>query len=213
MSAPLFTVINTFTLKNPADAEEFERRFLDHVQWMRRQEGFQAHQAVRATEESAVYVNLGWWTTPQDFQRVLASETFQAHAKEFHQVVDVEADPSLSVLRVDAADAAAVAAGERPLVVIERFTVTGDTEPFEAAYRAYAEVAAGADGFGHTDLAKSLKRPGGYIAATRWSGEAARESARATPEYAALLALATPVALATAPVAGNRAPAEPARRG
>nr|AEM44302.1 antibiotic biosynthesis monooxygenase [uncultured bacterium] len=208
MPAPLFTVINTFTLKDPAGAAEFERRFLDHVQWMRQQEGFRAHQAVRATERPDVYVNLGWWGRPEDFKQVLASDTFQAHAKEFHQVVDVEADPSLGVLRIDGAPGD----GE-PVVLVEQFTVTGDAGAFESAYRAYAQAAARIDGFGHIDLAKSLKRPGGYTAATRWSGESAQKTARDTPEYAAVLAIAEPRTLTTAPVAGNRAPAGVADRG
>ncbi|MFD9098917.1 antibiotic biosynthesis monooxygenase family protein [Streptomyces collinus] len=203
MPAPLFTVINTFTLKDPAGAEEFERRFLDHVQWMRAQKGFRAHQAVRATERPEVYVNLGWWTAPDLFKQVMASETFQQHAKEFHRIVDVEADPSLGMLRLDAEGGRP--AGADPVDLIERFTVTGDTQAFEAAYRAYAEAAARHDGFGHADLAKSVVRPGGYTAATRWSGPAAYRAAQDTPEYAAVLRLAEAETTAATPVAGNRA--------
>ncbi|MCX4851921.1 antibiotic biosynthesis monooxygenase [Streptomyces sp. NBC_00893] len=203
MPAPLFTVINTFTLKDPAGAEDFERRFLDHVRWMRAQEGFRAHQAVRATERPEVYVNLGWWAAPDLFKRVMASETFQEHAKEFHRVVDVEADPSLGVLRIDAEGGKP--AGGDLVVLIERFTVTGDAQAFEAAYRAYAEASARRDGFGHTDLAKSVVRPGGYTAATRWSGPVAYRAAQDTPEYAAVLKLAEVETVAATPVAGNRA--------
>ncbi|MCS0639608.1 antibiotic biosynthesis monooxygenase [Streptomyces sp. LP05-1] len=203
MPAPLFTVINTFTLKDPAGAGDFERRFLDHVQWMRAQEGFRAHQAVRATERPEVYVNLGWWAAPDLFKRVMASETFQEHAKEFHRIVEVAADPSLGILRIDA-DGGQPAGGE-PVVLVERFTVTGEADAFEAAYRAYAEAAARLDGFGHTDLAKSLVRPGGYTAATRWSGPAACRAAQHTPEYAAVLKLAEAETVVAAPVAGNRA--------
>ncbi|MFI5773174.1 antibiotic biosynthesis monooxygenase [Streptomyces sp. NPDC051658] len=203
MPAPLFTVINTFTLKDPAGAEDFERRFLDHVQWMRAQEGFRAHQAVRATERPEVYVNLGWWAAPDLFKRVMASETFQEHAKQFHRVVDVEADPSLGVLRIDAEGGKP--AGGDLVVLIERFTVTGDAQAFEAAYRAFAEASARRDGFGHTDLAKSVVRPGGYTAATRWSGPVAYRAAQDTPEYAAVLKLAEVETVAATPVAGNRA--------
>ncbi|MDQ1008563.1 heme-degrading monooxygenase HmoA [Streptomyces sp. V4I23] len=204
MPAPLFTVINTFTLKDPAGAEDFERRFLDHVRWMRAQEGFRAHQAVRATERPEVYVNLGWWAAPDLFKQVMASETFQEHAKEFHRIVDVEADPSLGILRIDAEGGQA--AGDGSVVLVERFTVTGDAEAFEAAYRAYAEAVAGLDGFGHTDLVKSVVRPGQYTAATRWSGPGAYETARHTPEYTAVLKHAEVATVAATPVAGNRAP-------
>jgi heme-degrading monooxygenase HmoA len=201
MSGPLFTVINTFTLKSGADAEEFERRFRSHVQWMRRQDGFRAHQAVRAIDRPDVYVNVGWWASPDQFRAVLGSEVFQEHAKEFHQVVDVEADPSLNVLRIDGS-----AAGEHPVVRIERFTVTGDTDAWEAAYGAYARAAARLDGFGHADLAKALMRPGGYTAVVRWSGEQAATAALDLPEYAELTALTAPETLLTTPVVGDRAP-------
>ncbi|MFG2718548.1 antibiotic biosynthesis monooxygenase family protein [Streptomyces sp. NPDC048416] len=204
MPAPLFTVINTFLLKDPAGAEDFERRFLDHVRWMRAQEGFRAHQAVRATERPEVYVNLGWWAAPDLFKQVMASETFQEHAKEFHRLVDVTADPSLGILRIDAEDTRAADGGG--VVLVERFTVTGEAEAFEGAYRAYAQAAARLDGFGHTDLAKSLVRPGGYSAATRWSGPAAYRAAHRSPEYAAVLKLADVETLPASPVAGNRSP-------
>ncbi|WP_035847279.1 antibiotic biosynthesis monooxygenase family protein [Kitasatospora azatica] len=201
MSAPLFTVINTFTLKNPAEAESFERQFLDHVQWMRRQPGFQAHQAVRSTERPEVYLNFGWWTSPDHFKQVLASETFQAHAKEFHQLVDVEADPSLTVLRIDGGPA-----GGQPVVVVERYQVksTEGAEAFEGAYREYAQAAARLDGFGHSDFAKALTRSGGYTAAASWRDEASARAARELPQYAAVLALAEAQTVSAAPVAGNR---------
>ncbi|MFD8492866.1 AMP-binding protein [Amycolatopsis sp. NPDC059657] len=195
----MFTVINTFTLKDPAAGAEFESRFLDHVGWMRRQDGFHSHQAVRAAERSSVYVNLGWWTSPEAFKRVLASETFQSHAKEFHQIVDVEADPSMGVLRID---------GESTVegqVVVERFEITGEPADFEAAYREYARVAAETEGFGHLDLAKSVMHPGRYTAAVRWAGPDAHLTAQDTPEHDALLAFAKVTTTVAEPVAGNRA--------
>ncbi|QKW21666.1 AMP-binding protein [Kitasatospora sp. NA04385] len=201
MAAPLFTVINTFVLKDPAGGEAFEQRFLDHVQWMRAQFGFRAHQAVRDTVDTGVYVNFGWWATPADFQQVLGSETFQAHAKEFHQLVDVQAEPSTGVLRVDGEDTGTVLA-------VERFTVTGDAEKFEAAFAAWT-AAAQRVGLAQADLAKALMRPGGYTALTRWADAAALAAARALPEHADLAALADSEARTAAPVAGTRTPAVP----
>ncbi|MFJ5233548.1 AMP-binding protein [Kitasatospora sp. NPDC088391] len=208
MGAPLFTVINTFVLKDPAGGAAFEQRFLDHVEWMRAQFGFRSHQAVRALAEPEVYVNFGWWATPGDFQQVLGSETFQAHAKEFHQLVDVQAEPSMGVLRVEGEPAAQDTEGA--VLAVERFTATGDAEKFEAAFAAWTEAAARTAGFGHADLAKALMRPGGYTALTRWASPAAWEQARALPEYADLAALADSEVRAAAPVAGTRTPAAPA---
>jgi len=183
-----FTVINTFTLKNPADAEEFEERFLTHVQWMRSRPGFVAHQAVRATDRPEVYVNFGWWNKPEDFQAVLASDTFKEHAEEFHKIVDVIADPSMGVLRLDSA-----AAREGDHLVVEYFT---DNDP--GAYGRYAE----ADGFVAADVAKSLfARPGGFTALTRW-----RSAEQAAAARAAFVERAVPAL----PIAGNRAELAPA---
>lgn len=182
-----FTVINTFTLKNPADAEDFEERFLTHVEWMRSRPGFVAHQAVRSTEQPEVYVNFGWWERPEDFQAVLASDTFKEHAEEFHKIVDVVADPSMGVLRLDGAPAR-----EGDHLVVEFFT---DNDP--GAYGSYAEAA----GFVSADVAKSLfARPGGFTALTRW-----RSAEQATAARAPFVERAVPAR----PIAGNRAELSP----
>ncbi|NEA44237.1 antibiotic biosynthesis monooxygenase [Streptomyces sp. SID11385] len=200
-------MINTFTLKNPGDAGTFERRFLQHVAWMRQQEGFAAHQAVRLTATAGIYVNVGWWARGEDFQQVLASATFQEHAREFHRLVDVEAAPSLSVLRGDVP-------GDAPsALTVERLTLpdgTGTAPGFEAAYRAYAEAAARVDGFRHIDLTKSLTQNGVYTALVAWRDEQARERGENVPEYAALASLARRHTEPAAPLAGDRAGQEAA---
>ncbi|MBY8886404.1 antibiotic biosynthesis monooxygenase [Streptomyces sp. PTM05] len=197
-----FTVVNVFTLKNPDEAAAFENRFGTHVQWMREREGFQAHQAVRQDDEPATYVNFGWWDKPESFQAVMASDTFQAHAKEFHELVDVVADPSLGVLSVEGQ----ASAGDAPLVALEFIEAKGDQEEFEAAYAAYAQAAARAAGFAWADLAKSLFTPGKYTAVTRWEDRDGFATAKALPQYAALTALATIRTVTAAPVAGTRTP-------
>ncbi|MFE9400591.1 antibiotic biosynthesis monooxygenase family protein [Streptomyces sp. NPDC006530] len=202
-----FTVINTFTLLDPAGAEEFEARFLSHVEWMRAQPGFLAHQAVRSTDRPEVYVNLGWWERPEDFQRVLASATFQEHAEEFHKIVAVEADPSMGIARFDGAP------GESgDVVFVDSFTVGGDaTEAFVGAYQAHARAAAELDGFVAADLAKSLfARPGGFTALSRWRDAEAALAATGLPQYAALAALADVRTVPATHVAGNRAEFAPA---
>ncbi|MEU1786632.1 AMP-binding protein [Streptomyces sparsogenes] len=171
----LFTVINTFTLKEPGLAAEFERRFLDHVAWMRAQEGFDSHQAVRLVERPGVYVNLGRWRSPEAFQRVRGSEVFQSHAKEFHELVDVAADPSRNVLRAggDVAEGA-------PVVVVERLGVEETSlDTFDASYPEYARALAARPGFLHADLSRSLTRPGHYTFVTWWSDADAWRASRA----------------------------------
>ncbi|MFI5700384.1 antibiotic biosynthesis monooxygenase family protein [Streptomyces xanthochromogenes] len=202
-----FTVINTFTLLDPAGAEEFEARFLSHVEWMRAQPGFVAHQAVRSTERPEVYVNLGWWERPEDFQKVLASATFQEHAEEFHKIVAVEADPSMGIARFDGAPGQ-----PGDVLFVDSFTVEGDSaDAFVNAFHAHAGAAAALDGFVAADLAKSLfARPGGFTALTRWRDAESALAATALPEYAALAALAEVRTTPAAHVAGNRAEFAPA---
>ncbi|WP_051840071.1 AMP-binding protein [Streptomyces sp. NRRL F-5126] len=205
MPAPLFTVVNTFTLKDPAGGAEFERRFLRHVEWMRERDGFDSHQAVRSSDRPDVYVNVGWWRAPEDFQQVMASEVFQAHAAEFHEIVDVSADPSMGVLRVEGRPVQPADEDGRRDVVVDEFTVTGDAAAFEAAFRAYAEQAATRDGLVHIDLARSLfQREGGYTAVTVWHTARQRAAAQSCPEYAAVLAEAGVRVIEATPVTGVR---------
>ncbi|WP_063763012.1 AMP-binding protein [Streptomyces rimosus] len=195
---PEFTVVNTFTLKDPAGADAFEEQFLEHVGWMRARDGFLAHQAVRDTERAGTYVNLGWWATPEDFKQVLGSETFQAHAEEFHRIVDVEADPSMGVFRVTGT------ASSTSAVTVMFIEANGDAGEFEAAFRAFADAAADTGALGWLDLARSLPRPGHYTAAASWTDRAAAERAEALPQYAALAELATIRRVTAKPVAGTR---------
>ncbi|WP_051782238.1 MULTISPECIES: antibiotic biosynthesis monooxygenase family protein [unclassified Streptomyces] len=171
--AELFTVINTFTLKDPAQAGEFEARFLSHVEWMRAQDGFDSHQAVRLTERPEVYVNIGRWRSPQDFKQVLGSQVFQEHAKEFHQLVDVVAAPSMNVLR--SGDKAA----STPVVVVESVESTDEPETFEKAWAGYLDRLAAQDGFRHAELSRSLVKPGAYTFASWWTEGQAYRAARA----------------------------------
>jgi len=207
---PVFTVVNTFTLKNPAEAEEFERRFTEHVQWMRAQDGFLDHQAVRRTEDTAVYVNIGWWRSPDHFRRVLADPVFQAHAAEFHKVVDVVAAPSMSVARTDAE---VLPDSAEPVLLVEEFTPregAAGTEAFERAWEVYAESLAKAEGFGHADLARSVAGPA-YTALTWWADAEALRAAQAGPAYLSLLDLAEAAAHPATPVTGTRTRSDAAR--
>ncbi|MBP0460082.1 AMP-binding protein [Streptomyces montanisoli] len=205
MPAPLFTVVNTFTLKDPSGGPEFERRFLRHVEWMRGRDGFDSHQAVRSSGRPDVYVNVGWWRAAEDFQQVMASDVFQAHAAEFHEIVDVSADPSMGVLRVDGRPVEHADEDGLRDVVVEEFTVTGDGAAFEAAFHAYAQKAAAGDGLVHIDLARSLfQREGGYTAVTVWHTARQRAAAQAGPEYAAVLAEADVRVVEATPVTGVR---------
>ncbi|MDX3229766.1 AMP-binding protein [Streptomyces sp. ME19-01-6] len=197
----LFTVINTFTLKDHARADEFERRFLDHVAWMRAQEGFDSHQAVRLVERPGVYVNLGRWRSPEAFQRVRGSEVFQAHAKEFHELVEVDADPSRNVLRTggDVTEGA-------PVVVVERLGVEGPSlDAFDDSYREYARLLTARPGFLHADFSRSLTRPGSYTFVTWWAEADAWRAARAeAPAFGTAECAVHLAAQAAAPKAADR---------
>lgn len=170
----LFTIVNTFVLKDLSYAEEFESRFLDHVGWMRAQDGFDSHQAVRLTDRPGTYVNIGRWLSPGHFQQVRTSETFTAHAEEFHKLVDVSAEPSLNVLRAGDADPQA------PVVAVAVLSAedgAAGAQAYEAAYAGYVERLAAQEGFRHADLSRSVVRPGGYTFASWWASQEAREAA------------------------------------
>ncbi|OLB80862.1 MAG: hypothetical protein AUI14_05270 [Actinobacteria bacterium 13_2_20CM_2_71_6] len=179
------TVVNTFTLKSPALAEEFEGRFLAHVQYMRAQNGFVAHQMIRFSDRPDVYVNVGWWRRPEDFQKILASDVFQEHAREFHQLVEVEAAPSRSLPAVRAGAEIGREDSAYPVLVVERFTVT-DLDRFTAAYATYAAGVPAQD-LAWVDLAAGLRSPLSYTAVSRWSSAQAHRAAQQSAAYQAVL--------------------------
>ncbi|WFB09373.1 antibiotic biosynthesis monooxygenase [Streptomyces sp. LX-29] len=175
----LFTVVNTFTLRDPARAPEFERSFLGHAAWMRAQDGFDSHQAVLLAERPGVYVNIERWRNPESFQRVRGSSVFQAHGREFHALGEVAVDPSRNVLRAGDGDVSEGA----PLVVVEWLTAEGmNLEEFDRAYRAYAAALCHESGFLHADLSRSLTKPGAYTFVTWWrDADVWRATRRAAP--------------------------------
>lgn len=177
-STGLFTVVNTFTLKDPSNDEQrtrFEMCFLAHVAWMRGQQGFDSHQAVRLADRPDMYVNIGRWRTPESFQRMRGSTVFRAHAGEFRELVYVDDDPSRNVLRAGRETGNEGA----PVVVVEWLRAEGmNLERLDRSYRAYAASLVGQDGFVHADLSRSLTRPGAYTFITWWSHEAAWRAAR-----------------------------------
>ncbi|WP_327071956.1 AMP-binding protein [Kitasatospora sp. NBC_01302] len=177
--ARLFTVINAFTCKQDGDADAFESHFAQHVQWMRGQDGFHSHQAVRVTSKDGTYINIGRWRSAQAFQQVVASEVFQQHAKEFHELVDVSINPSAQVFTVGQD----VPAG--PAVVVETLTTYGDAVAFEQKLADHSASLLGVAGFQRAELSKSLPNPGTYTFITWWTdAEAARAVESGQPEAA-----------------------------
>jgi long-chain acyl-CoA synthetase len=199
------TVVNTFTVREPARAGEFESRFRSHVEYMREQPGFLAHQMVRYADRPDVYVNVGWWRRPQDFQRILASEVFQEHAREFHQLVDVEAAPSRSLPAARAIELIGLESPDFAVLVVERFTVTGDLDRFTAAYAAHV-AAVPAEDLGWVDLSGSLRAPLSYLAVSRWASAQAHRAAQGTGPYQAVLEHSTVTVDYAASVAASRLP-------
>jgi long-chain acyl-CoA synthetase len=177
---PLFTVINAFTCKQAGDAELFESRFTEHVKWMRGRDGFHSHHAARVAGTAATYLNIGRWRSAQDFQQVLASEVFQQHAKEFHELVEVSVNPSSQVFAVGQ-DAPA-----GPAIVVETLTGYGDATGFEQELDDYARTLPGTDGFQRAELSKSLTNPGTYTFTTWWSDADAALAAQTERPNAAL---------------------------
>lgn len=185
--APGLMALNTFTLKNTEEADVFERRFTEHVVFMRDQEGFAAHQMTRSAEQSGVYVNAGWWRSPDDFGKVARSAEFQQHAQSFHRIVDVDVLPA----RVLAADEPGAVVGtdaaEFPLVTVARFTVAAPQQKVAEAYAAHlADVPGGA--LGWSVLGVALPDPTQYVVVARWASAEAWAQVRRSVAWQELTA-------------------------
>lgn len=173
----LIAAIGRFSTKG--DPKEFERFFLEHVEYMRAQDGFGAHQAVHLSDDPSVYVNFGWWLTKESFQNVVRSDAFRAHQGIMRQMLaHAEVDLCTNLFRVNAEESA----GRRedfgkPLMHIVTFRVSGDQEAFEAAFSEHAANIAQLRGFGYADLNKSLQEPGRYTSITYWWEPGAHERA------------------------------------
>lgn len=203
----LVTVIARFTTKG--DPKEFEKFFLEHVEYMRVQEGFGAHQAVRLADDPSVYVNFGWWRSKEAFQTVATSEEFRRHQGVMHTMLDhAEIDLSKNLFRVNATETA----GRRedfgtPLMTVTTFQADGNEQRFEKAFAAHAEHIRAAHGFGYADLNKSLQKPGRYTGIGYWWDPSAQPAALAHPTYRTLLELAGDVTVERVEhLAWNRGP-------
>jgi long-chain acyl-CoA synthetase len=197
------TIVNTFTLKDPGLARTFEQGFLDHVEFMRAQPGFVAHQMIHRTDDPRVYVNVGWWERPDDFQAVRTSPTFVEHAAQFHRWVDVEALPARSLPVARGADLIGTQT-DGGMLVLETLIPGGNADRLTAAFAAYVAAAPDAD-LHWVDLSFGLRESGRYTAISRWSDTAGWERARAMPEYQAVLDLAQVTAAPATSLAASRA--------
>jgi long-chain acyl-CoA synthetase len=205
----LITVIARFTTKG--DPEEFERFFLDHVEYMRGQDGFGAHQAVRLVDEPAVYVNLGWWLSQEAFRKVVQSPEFRSHQGVMHAMLEkAELDMCKNLFRVDADESA----GRReefgtPLMAITTYRVAAAApEEFETAFTRYARMIRTSYGFGYADLNRSMANAGTYTGIEYWWDPSARERAVGSQEFADLAELAKITTETATHVAWNRALSE-----
>lgn len=204
----LITVIARFTTKG--DPEEFERFFLEHVEYMRGQEGFGAHQAVRLVDDPAVYVNLGWWLSQESFGKVVQSPEFRSHQGVMHAMLEkAELDMCKNLFRVNADESA----GKReefgtPLMAITTYRVSAAAEEFESAFTRYARMIRTLYGFGYADLNRSMANVGTYTGIDYWWDPGARERATGSREFADLAELAEITTETATHVAWNRALSE-----
>ncbi len=201
----LITVIARFTAKG--DPEQFERFFLDHVEYMRAQDGFGAHQAVRLADDPSVYLNFGWWLSQEAFQKVVRTPEFRGHQEVMRSMLEkAELDLCKNLFRVDAAESA----GRReefdtPLMNVTTYRVTGPSEEFETAFTRYARHIRTLYGFGYADLNRSVRSAGTFTGLEYWWDPAARERAVSGEEHARLAAFAEITVERVTHVAWNRA--------
>jgi long-chain acyl-CoA synthetase len=201
----LIAVITRFRTKG--DPEQFERFFLEHVEYMRAQDGFGSHQAVRLADDPSVYVNFGWWLSQEAFQKVVGSDEFRSHQATMRSMLEsAEITLCKNLYRVNAEESA----GERgefdkPLMNITTYRAKGSAEEFETAFTRYAKHIRGMRGFGYADLNRSIQTPGTYAGIGYWWDPDAYRKATADPAYAALTALAEATVETVTHVAWNRA--------
>ncbi|MER6772871.1 antibiotic biosynthesis monooxygenase [Streptomyces bacillaris] len=205
-SRDLITVIARFAAKG--DPKKFERFFLEHVEYMRAQEGFGAHQAVTLRDDPSVYVNFGWWQSRKAFQQVVETEEFRAHQRVMHTLLDrAELDLCENLFRINAADSAGRREDfDKPLMHVVTFRTDGDEQLFEEAFAAHGEHIRKVHGFGYADLNKSLKEPGRYTGIAYWWNPDAYGPVTVHESYRALVDLAVEVTVEQVDhVAWNRA--------
>ncbi|MEU8028840.1 antibiotic biosynthesis monooxygenase [Streptomyces sp. NPDC049099] len=156
------TVINTFEVKG--DTKKFERLFREHSQFLRRREDFSFLVTVRLVDLPHVYVHLGHWRTLRGFLDTVHDETFLGHVERLEPLVETEADQAVSTGRVlrDAAEP-----GTRSVLLL-RAQVTGDWRAFERDFGELAGKLGESDGFGGSDLLRSILRPAVYTGVLWW---------------------------------------------
>ena len=201
----LITVITRFHTKG--DPAEFEKFFLEHVEWMRAQEGFGSHQAVRLAKDPSVFVNFGWWLSQEAFQKVVGSEEFRSHQATMRAMLDnAEIDLCKNMFRVNAEESAGTRGEfDKPLMTITSFKATDSAERFEAAFAEYAKDIRGRHGFGYADLNRSIHQAGNYAGIAYWWSPAAFAQVREGAAYRTLTELAEVTVEEVTHVAWNRA--------
>ncbi|MEO3778534.1 AMP-binding protein [Micromonospora sp. B11E3] len=162
----LVTVIARFN--TAGDPKAFEKVFLEHVKFMRRQDGFVAQQAVTPVEDSRVYVNFGWWSSQQAFQQVVQHPEFRAHQAAMRSMLhSAEMNPSKALFRVPGSRPVRLAIGA-PVMRLTTYRLTGAPEEFESAFVAHARYLQTLPGFAFTDLNRSMQDPGTYTSIGYW---------------------------------------------
>ncbi|KAB8178279.1 AMP-binding protein [Microbispora catharanthi] len=169
----LIAVIARFTTQG--DPKAFERFFLEHVEYMRAQEGFGSHQAVTLADDPSVYVNFGWWLSQEAFQRVVQTDEFRSHQATMRSMLaDAELDLCKNIFRVNAEkEAGSRGEFDTPLMTVTRYRLTGSAEEFEAAFTDYAKHIRSTYGFGYADLNRSMADRGSYTGIGYWWDPAA----------------------------------------
>ncbi|WP_370942166.1 AMP-binding protein [Amycolatopsis sp. cg5] len=209
----LIAVIARFTTKG--DPKAFEKFFLEHVEFMRAQEGFGSHQAVTLADDPKVYVNFGWWLNQEVFQKTVSSEEFRAHQGTMRSMLaGAELDLCKNLFRINA-DAEAGERGDfdTPRMNITTYRVHSSAEEFETAFAHYAKSIRILYGFGYGDLNRSLQDQSKYTGIGYWWDPEAYDRMAGSEAYLALGKLADITVEEVEHVAWNRAldPAETAR--
>ncbi|MEV6603577.1 antibiotic biosynthesis monooxygenase family protein [Kutzneria sp. NPDC051319] len=172
--------ITRFTVTG--EPEQFERAFLAHSEFVRAQPGFRQFQALRSVLSSKVYVNVGWWSDLESYQKVLASPRFQADAGSMAALVTVEPYLTTKVanglaIRTEADGEQVQGYSDERLVVLTRYTVTGDADAFAAEFKAHTESRRKQDGFIFHEGVRAVNQPAVFLNLEWWMDAAAYRKA------------------------------------
>jgi hypothetical protein len=172
------TVVERFTTTSAPTV--FERELLEYAAYRESRKGFVSRVTAALTERPGGYVHLDRWTGLDRLLRVVHQDpAAPAGPRGLAATLRAEAELLVSVGRITLDCAPADAAR----LVLVRAVVTGEPERFELDFGSMVGQCVADQGFGGSDLLRSVADPYAYTGLLWWRDAAACERARASAAY------------------------------